>query len=146
MGKALAAVLAMLLSTGFSIIMPPAYHLRWMSGHWRQSGPGDTWAEEHWVVKWDMMLGTGVSGKGLEAKSFEFMRIQEYTFYGSPQGKPAVPFRIVELEPNSVVFENPKHDYPTRISYRLEGKTMVATTSGPGGSNVQTWRYRRARH
>jgi hypothetical protein len=146
MGKALVAILAMILSTGFSILMPPAYELRWMSGHWMQAGPGDAWAEEYWTEpRMDVMLGTGLAGKGLEVKSFEFMRIQGATFWGSPQGQPAVAFRLVEMEPNFVVFENPKHDYPTRISYRRQGKILIATTSGPGGANAQTWHYRRVR-
>lgn len=146
MGKALAAMLAMLLSTGFSLVMPPVYQLRWMSGHWRQAGPGQAWTEEYWTdPRDDIMLGTGLSGEGLKVRSFEFMRVQGDTFWGSPQGQPAVAFPIVEQDRDSIVFENPKHDYPTRISYRREGKMMIATTSGPGGSNPRTWRYRRAR-
>lgn len=144
MGKALAVVLAAISSTGFSTLMPPAYELRWMSGHWLQVGPGDSWTEEYWTEpKAGIMLGTGLSGKGLEAKSFEFMRIQGGTFWGSPQGRPPVAFKRVEQTRNSVAFENPEHDYPTRISYRREGKILVATTSGPDGSNPQIWRYRR---
>lgn len=144
MGKALAVVLAMILSTGFSILMPPAYELRWMSGHWRQVGPGDSWAEEYWTEpRDDIMLGTGLSGKGLKVTGFEFMRIQGADFWGSPQGQTPVAFRIAEMDRDSVVFENPKHDYPTRISYRREGKMLIATTSGPGGSNPQIWRYRK---
>jgi hypothetical protein len=41
------------------------------------------------------------------------------------------------------VFENPTHDYPQRISYRMEGETLVATTSLMDGSQAQNWRYRR---
>lgn len=144
MGKVVAALLAMFLSTGFSILMPPVYQLRWLSGHWMQSAPGGGWAEEYWTEpRADLMLGTGLTGKGPEVKSFEFMRIQGDTFWGSPQGQPAVPFRLVEQQRNSVAFENPRHDYPTRISYRREGNMLIATTSGPGGSNPQTWRYRK---
>lgn len=142
MGKAAAVVLAMFLSAGFSTVMPPALELRWMSGHWRQVGPGDAWAEEYWTEpRYDIMLGTGLSGKGPKATSFEFMRIQGEDFWGSPQGRPPVAFRIVEMERNWVAFENPKHDYPTRISYRREGRMLIATTSGPGGSDPRTWRY-----
>lgn len=146
MGKVLAIALAMTLSTGFSVVMPPVHELRWMSGHWIHRGPGGDWAEEWWTEpRDDIMLGTGLSGKGLGVKSFEFMRIQGRDFWGSPQGAPAVAFRIVKIEPNLVVFENAKHDYPTRISYRREGKMLVATISGPSGANAQTWRYRRVR-
>ncbi|HEX9966095.1 MAG TPA: DUF6265 family protein [Allosphingosinicella sp.] len=146
MGKVVAAVLAMFLSTGFSILMPLAYELRWLGGHWVRSGPGDEWSEEWWTgPRGDLMLGTGVSGKGLEVKSWEFMRIQGNAFWGAPRGQVPVEFPIVDRGPGYVVFENPKHDYPTRISYRLEGKVLVATISGPGGADPQTWRYRRMR-
>jgi hypothetical protein len=144
MGKAFAALLALVLSTGFSILMPPVTDLRWLSGHWMQQGPDGDWAEEYWTEpRDDIMLGTGLSGKGLDVKSWEFMRIQGATFWGSPQGQAPVPFRIVEQRQKSVVFENSKHDYPTRISYRLDEKMLIATTSGPGGADPQTWRYKR---
>jgi hypothetical protein len=146
MGKALAVVLAMTLSTGFSAITPPVQDLGWLSGHWIHQGPGGDWAEEWWTEpRGDIMLGTGLSGKGPEVRSFEFMRIQGADFWGSPQGSPAVAFRIVTKEPSLVVFENPRHDYPTHISYRREGRILVATTAGPGGANARTWRYRRVR-
>ncbi|HLL31885.1 MAG TPA: DUF6265 family protein [Allosphingosinicella sp.] len=146
MGKALAAVLAMAASTGFSTTLPPAPDLRWLSGHWLHTGPEAAWAEEYWTrPRGDMMLGTGLAGKGREVKSFEYMRIQGVTFWGSPQGQAPVPFRLVERGPRSVSFENPKHDYPTRISYRRQGKTLIATITGPGGAKPQTWHYRRVR-
>jgi hypothetical protein len=144
MGRFIAALLAIFLSTGFSGVMPPASQLGWLSGHWSETRPGGGWTEEYWTEpRYDLMLGTGLSGKRAEAKNFEFMRIQGSTFWGSPQGQPPVAFQLVEQGPKSVAFENPKHDYPTRISYRREGKMLIATTSGPGGSNPQTWRYRK---
>jgi hypothetical protein len=146
MGKALAAVMAMVLSTGFSIVMPPATSLGWLSGYWVESRPDGVWAEEYWTrPRMDVMLGTGLSGKGLEVEGFEFMRIQGETFWGSPQGRAPVAFRLVERGPKSVAFENPEHDYPTRISYRRKGRLLIATISGPAGTNPQTWRYRRVR-
>ena len=67
------------------------------------------------------------------------------TFWGSPDGKPPVPFRLTEAGPNLLAFENPAHDYPTRITYRREGEQLTATISGPNGAKPQNWRYRRAR-
>ncbi|HEX8226184.1 MAG TPA: DUF6265 family protein [Allosphingosinicella sp.] len=146
MGKALAALLAMFLSTGFSIPMPPVAHLGWLSGHWMQTSPDGGWTEEYWTQpRGEVMLGTGLSGRRSQVKSFEFMRIQGETFWGAPQGQTPVAFRLVEQGLKSVAFENPGHDYPTRISYRMEGKSLVAITSGPRGANARTWRYRRVR-
>ena len=94
------------------------------------------------------MLGTSLSGQGERAKTFEYMRIapdQSGTlhFYGSPGGEPAVAFRLESAAADTIAFANPAHDYPTRIAYRREGERLVATISGPGGANPQTWNYRR---
>lgn len=146
MGKALAALLALVMATGFSKL-PGTAQLGWLSGRWVQEGP-EGWAEENWTPpRGGAMLGTGRTGKGDAARSFEFMRIADgrdgTAFWGSPGGQAPVAFPLVEQGPNLVAFENPKHDYPTRISYRRDGNTLIATTSGPGGTNPQTWRYKR---
>jgi hypothetical protein len=136
----------MLCLTGFNM---GANQVSWMSGHWlRQDGPA--WSEESWLNRGHFAVGVGASGRGELTTSYEFMRIADdsdgkLTFWGAPEGRPPVAFKMVSISANQVVFENPKHDYPTRISYRREGKMLIATISGPGGSNAQTWRYRRAR-
>lgn len=149
MGKALAAILAMAASTGFSFA-PTTANLGWLAGHWVREGT-DGWAQESWTApRGGVMLGTGLTGKGSVAKSFEFMRIAEspetgrLIFWGSPGGKDPVAFPMVTGGRQEVTFENPKHDYPTRISYKRRGEVLTATTSGAGGSNPQAWRYRRA--
>jgi hypothetical protein len=148
MAKTVAAMLALALSAGFAPEPVGTADLAWLSGHWVQEGPGG-WTEERWSdPRGGVMLGTGLSGKGAKATSFEFMRIADGpggpVFWGSPGGKSAVAFPIAGFARRAVRFENPKHDYPTRIAYKREGGMLVATTSGPGGSNPQTWRYRRS--
>jgi len=126
---------------------PDLAGLAWMSGRWVEEKDG-RWTEENWSApRGGVMLGTGLSGTGGTADDYEFMRIAAgpngLAFWGSPKGKPAVAFRLVSAERNAVVFENPKHDYPTRIAYRLDGAILTATISGPGGSRPMRWRYRR---
>lgn len=146
MVKALAAVLAMVLSTGFSI-MPATADLAWLAGHWVQDG-ADGWAEENWAPpRAGVMLGTGLTGKGSVAKSFEFMRIADgpghkVVFWGSPEGRAPVAFPMVAQGRWEVTFENAKHDYPTRISYKRERMHLTATTTGRGGIRPMRWRYR----
>ena len=149
MGKLFAAILAMAFSTGFTIA-PRTAHLGWLAGHWVHVGR-EGWAEETWTSpRGGVMLGTGLAGKGDLAKSFEFMRIVDDperglpVFWGSPGGKPPVAFPLAMEGPRQeVAFENPEHDYPTRISYRRQGKVLIATISGRGGANLQTWRFKR---
>lgn len=147
MGKIVAAMLALALLGGFSPEPVGAADLGWLSGRWVQEGPGG-WTEERWSEpRGGVMLGTGLSGKDEKATSFEFMRIADGptgpVFWGSPGGKTAVAFPLAGFARHSVRFENPKHDYPTQILYKREGAVLIATTSGPGGSNPQSWRYRR---
>ncbi len=148
MSKVLTVILALIMSTGFSIVSSVTT-LSWLAGHWVQEEVNG-WAEESWTPpRGGTMLGTGLTGKDSKARSFEFMRIAESpqdgrpVFWGSPGGRAPVPFPMVKQALYEVVFENPTHDYPTRISYRRDGKMLIATTSGPGGSNPQTWRYKR---
>lgn len=120
----------------------------WLAGTWLAE-TGERWTQENWAPpRGGVMLGTSVTGKDEVASSFEFMRIAlddkgRLVFWGSPEGKPAVSFPAVDGGPKLLVFENPAHDYPTRITYRREGELLVATISGPDGANPMSWRYRR---
>jgi hypothetical protein len=122
----------------------------WMSGDW-SVGSEAQWTEEHWSrPRGGTMLGTGMSGHNEAVDEFEYMRIARdgegrLTFWGSPGGNPPVPFRATTLTTTSVTFENKQHDYPTSISYRLEGRELVATIAGAHGANPLSWRYRKAR-
>jgi hypothetical protein len=144
----------MIVLTGLAGIAaaPPARapDLGWLSGAWVSESKGE-WVEELWTSpRGGMMLGTNRSGKGAKVTGFEFMRIAadqdgRPTFWASPSGKEAVPFRMFSSGPNQVAFENPANDYPTRIAYRRVGSTLHAAISGPGGKNTMTWTFRRPR-
>jgi hypothetical protein len=127
---------------------PKVNKLGWMTGAWVTEAGGD-WTEEFWTgPRGGVMLGGNRSGKGDRATGFEFMRIAEdgegnVSFWGSPSGKPAVPFRLVSATATEAVFENAQHDYPTRIVYRREGETLVGTISGAGGKDRQSWTFHR---
>jgi hypothetical protein len=79
-------------------------------------------------------------------RGLEHMRIArdaqgQMTFFGAPDGAAPVPFRLVRLDADAVVFENPQHDFPQRISYRHEPNRLIATISRLDGSRAQSWRY-----
>ena len=122
--------------------------LSWLSGAW-VSESKEGWTEELWTPpRAGVMLGTNRSGKGGQLGGFEFMRIAAdesgaISFWGSPGGKPPVAFRLTSAKPGEAVFENPAHDYPTRIVYRRDGQGLIATVSGPGGKDPLSWTFRR---
>lgn len=130
---------------------PPAPDPGWMAGTWREEKSGRA-TEEIWSTSWGgAIIGTSRSGKIDKASGFEFMRIAPdekgvLTFFGSPGGKPAVPFRLVASKPHEFVFENPAHDSPQRVRYALEGDTLVAEIAMAGGAPpVMRWRLKRVR-
>lgn len=122
--------------------------LGWMSGVWVNEEKG-RWTEERWSPpRGGIMLGASRSGSGDKVREFEFMRLAPgpdgtVIYFASPGGREAVSFRLVSASPNEAVFENPEHDYPTRISYRREGRWLAATISGPDGRDAVSWRLRR---
>jgi hypothetical protein len=71
------------------------------------------------------MLGmsrTIVSGK---TREFEFIQIRQQEngdiFYVAlPSGQNETWFKLVKMGEKEAVFENPEHDFPQRIIYRLE--------------------------
>ncbi len=123
-----------------------AADLSWMSGCWVQTD-GDRWTEECWTVpRAGQLMGSGRSGDGDGVRSFEFMRIAPgedgaSVFWGAPGGRAAVPFREVSAGLRDIAFENPAHDFPTRVRYWREGETLNAEVSGGEGAKPIRWKF-----
>jgi len=123
--------------------------LAWISGRW-VSDDGGKWTEENWSsAKGGVLLGNSKQGSGPKAVEYELLRISPdtkgvVTYWASPGGRMPTPFALTNSTPNYALFENPAHDYPTRIEYRREGDKLTATISGPGGANPMSWHHTRA--
>lgn len=123
-----------------------AADLSWMSGCWQQTHEG-RWTEECWTVpRAGQLMGSGRSGDAAGVRSFEFMRIAPgedgiSVFWGAPGGGPAVPFRQASAGDGEIVFENPNHDFPTRVRYWRDGETLNAEVSGHNGTTAMSWRF-----
>ena len=144
------AAAAALLLAGAAPEAKRAEALGWLAGTWVAEEAEGRWSEERWAApRGGVMLGTSLSGQRGQAGWFEFMRIApdkdgRLAFHASPGGAPASAFPLVEAGKREAAFENPAHDYPTRIQYRRDGNVLSATISGPGGVKARTWRYRRS--
>lgn len=137
--------------------------LAWLSGDWEELKADGfhvmLWTVEHWgQPRGGVMLGTNLSGRRIDssftndvsdsARGYEFMRIARgsdgaISFHASPQGAPAVAFRLVRSGLAEAVFENPRNDYPQRIAYRRDGNLLHATISMIDGSKPTSWTFRR---
>lgn len=122
--------------------------LAWLGGHWGLE-EGELWTEEHWTApRGGVMLGTNLSGRQTRATGFEYLRIEvepdgSVVYRASPNGRPPVAFRLVVASGEEAVFENPEHDFPTRIVYRRQGDALTATISGPNRDGEMSWTFRR---
>ncbi|HEX6218476.1 MAG TPA: DUF6265 family protein [Sphingomicrobium sp.] len=120
----------------------------WMAGGWIAQQEGGSWAEEWWTpAKAGVMLGAGRSGKEDRLDWWEHTRIERadgrLRFCALPKGQGGACFAATKIAAGEVVFENPGHDFPTRVAYRRDGADLLAEISGPGGANPQRWRFRR---
>jgi hypothetical protein len=119
--------------------------LSWMAGHWGATVDGVE-MEEVWLApKSGVMVGLHRDAKAQKA-SFEFMRIAAtpdgLAFLAQPGGRPVTPFPLVEASDKRVVFANPKHDFPQRITYALQDGKLCATVEG-AGQPAESWCWSR---
>ncbi len=115
----------------FALAIMPAYaspesisDLAWLSGCWaainQEAGSGEQWMPPAGGT----MLGVNRTVRDSKTVAFEFMRIVEQDdggleFIASPSGQSTASFLMVSVNDGEVIFENPDHDFPRRIIYRL---------------------------
>jgi Domain of unknown function (DUF6265) len=82
----------------------------------------------------------------------EFLQIRQgpagdLFYIAQPSGQKEATFNLTSLTDNTVVFENPEHDFPQKISYTLKPDgTLLATIEGPapdGKPKVIEYLYQR---
>ena len=125
-----------------------ASELTFLSGNWT-SEHEEEWSEEHWSgQRGKVMMGYGRSGAGEELSSFEFLRIEKRddgttVYVAAPGGGEATEFALSQSTSSSAIFENPKHDFPQRISYSRAGNELAVEISTLDGGQVIGWTLRR---
>jgi hypothetical protein len=118
---------------------PPAdiNQLAWLAGKWRMERSGRV-VEEQWMAPAaGVMLGmsrTVAKGRVVE---HEFIQIRvgpggALFFIAQPSGQKEAAFHHTSLTDREVVFENPNHDFPRKITYTLNADgSMLAAIEGP---------------
>lgn len=125
--------------------------LRWMTGSWASDSAGVR-IEEHWSAPaGGTMLGMHRDLRGTRTTGFEFFRIRRdsvgLVFLAQPGGRPPHPFRLKEMKPRFVVFEDPEHDFPQRLIYWLDARGHLhARAEGMVNGRLESeqWRWRRS--
>lgn len=121
--SAAAVLLLTFASASLSGAEPSLSRLSWLAGCWR-AADAEPGSGEHWTNgEGGVMLGVGRTIRGGKLLSYEFMRIGpgddgKLAFIADPSGQSRTVFPVIRLTDSEVVFENPSHDFPQRVSYR----------------------------
>lgn len=104
----------------------------WLEGEWKTNNKSG-FVGENWVLANDTLLtGEGlvhVAGQYKVMEKISIFSSGESLYYGATvsgqnDGKQVL-FRATHIAPGHLVFENPEHDFPTRIVYKLKEKTVL---------------------
>lgn len=99
-------------------------NLAWMTGCWEMSAENGSVSEQWTKPAGQTMLGVSRTIKDYKTIGFEFLRIVQEAggiFYIArpSDAKDETRFKNTKLTEKEAVFENPEHDFPQTIIYRL---------------------------
>ena len=127
----------------------PLKDAAWLAGRW-QGREDKMLVEETWTDPGvDRMLATGrvVDVSSGRTVFFEFLRIEargdRLVYIALPRGRGETAFPATIVEANRLRFENPEHDDPKAIEYRLEADGTLVTRVE--GRRVEEMRLQRVR-
>jgi hypothetical protein len=127
---------------------PPLTAPDWMAGYWLSCADGRQVSETWTGAGSGALFGVGLTRAARGVMEFEFVRIAPheggYAYFAQPGGRAPVAFKLVISRPDRVVFENPAHDFPQRVTYERSGETLTARIETADGRNAMSWRYTRA--
>ncbi len=87
------------------------------------------------------MLGMSRTTRRDSTIEFEFVRIEERDkrlhYVASPSGQAGATFSSIALTDSTVVFANPRHDFPQRVLYTLRGDSLLARIEGTRKGSVR---------
>jgi hypothetical protein len=109
----------------------------WLAGGWKFEHGGMT-TEENWIApSGKTMLAVGRTVKGDATVFFEFLRLEarkdgSVVYVAHPAGRsPGTEFKLTKWDGHEAVFENPEHDFPTRIRYvKNDDGSLTASVEG----------------
>ena len=117
--------------------------LAWLTGCWIPDGQ-QAGSIEHWTAPaGKSMLGVNRTVRDGKTVAFEFIHISEdeagnVELTASPSGQEKARFALTLVSANEAVFENPDHDFPQRIIYRLQDQnTLIGRIEGVIDGNIR---------
>jgi len=118
-------------------------------GSWTGKAGADSW-EEHWThAAGGTLVGAARAvGEG-KTKFWEALRIETHpnnmVYVAQPKKGPPTDFALSpQSTKTKLVFENPQHDFPKRITYELVGRELRVEIAGAPGGPKESWTMERA--
>jgi hypothetical protein len=126
--------------------VPAAPSAAWLAGCWAFE-KGDRIVEESWMPeRGGVMLGMSRTSVAGQVREHEFVVLRaagsalEYHVFAGSQ--PEVVFRAASPTAKEAVFENPAHDFPKRVGYRLvSSDSLEAWIDGGAASGGKKTAY-----
>lgn len=116
----------------------PISQAKWLIGRWKNQSAKTLDIETWQKLNDSTFLGRSYSLAGTDTVSSEHIRLEQHagklyyipTVKNQNDGK-AVTFTFTSSDNKHLVFENPKHDFPQKISYtQINKDSLVAEISG----------------
>ena len=113
----------------------------WLAGCWEMRAPNRVTMEMWMPPSGGMMLGASRTVIGSSTREYEQIRLHAagdtLVYTALPSGQREAAFRSTTVSSTTLVFENPAHDFPRKITYRRVGAdSLVARVEGPGPNNT----------
>lgn len=115
--------------------------ISWLQGDWKRinTKTGRSGSERWEKISASEWKGLGISMKGTDTSTVEKMRLtlknDGIYFVADVTGNNgSVFFKVTQIDENGFTCENPVHDFPKKIEYRLTGNSLKAIISGDGKS------------
>jgi len=111
--------------------------LSWIIDRW-VSTDGESTSYEHWEKISDSLFAGGSetvkNGDTVFNEKLKLIKEGDEIFYvADVKHNPApVKFKLTSISDNEAVFENPEHDFPQKITYKLIDGNLHAAIEGPG--------------
>jgi len=124
--------------------------LAWFAGAWTGTrGTNNAISmEERWSPpKGGSMLAISRTVNRDRLSAFEYLRIVErdggLVYIAQPNGAAPTEFILTEFSASRAVFENPRHDYPKKITYERSGDALTATIGYLKGGTPRKFEFKR---
>ena len=108
----------------------------WLAGCWGGAHNKKELTEQWMKPAGGTMLGAGRTVSNGKTVEYEFVQLRQdetgdIYYVARPSGQKEASFKLVRGGPREAVFEDPEHDFPQRIIYRLESDgSLLARIEG----------------